>query len=149
MDVDRIERLLTDIEESLNIARSIVALGYGEFMRDVRNRYTLRMAIVEVVEAATSLGLILLRSAGVSRVESYAQVFRRLVERGVLSPRVGGEMERLARLRNLIVHRYWEVDDSRIYREARGNGLRVIEEFLREVREYVSRAGGGREVQGT
>ena len=23
-------------------------------------------------------------------------------------------MERLARLRNLIVHRYWEVDDSRI-----------------------------------
>ena len=90
MDVERVKRLLMDVEESLRVAESIVSLDYGEFVRDVGNRYTLRMALVEVVEAATSLGLALLRGAGVGRVESYAQVFRKLVEHGMLSPEVGG-----------------------------------------------------------
>ncbi len=43
MDVERIERLLADIEEPLRVAESITALDYGEFMRDVRNRYTVRL----------------------------------------------------------------------------------------------------------
>jgi len=30
-------------------------------------------------------------------------------------------MENLAKLRNLIIYRYWEIDDSRIYKEAKGS----------------------------
>ncbi len=48
--------------------------------------------------------------------------------------------EKFGRLRNSIIHRYWEVDGSKIYREARDSGLKVIEKFIREVRTYVSRA---------
>jgi uncharacterized protein YutE (UPF0331/DUF86 family) len=47
-------------------------------------------------------------------------------------------MRRLTRLRNLIIHRYWEVDDFRIYREARESGLGMIERFMEEVEKYAS-----------
>ncbi|RLF22334.1 MAG: hypothetical protein DRN15_09235 [Thermoprotei archaeon] len=137
----RITRLLAEIKRSLEVARSITDMVYDDFMRDIRNRYTLRLAIVEIVEASVSLGLYILREfLNIKVVEGYSQVFRRLVEHGVISARIGEEMERLVRLRNLIIHRYWEVDDSRIYKEARGSGLKIVEDFIKEVSDYVSRA---------
>jgi len=140
MDREMLERLLKNIEFSLDIARSIVGRDLSEFISDIRNRYTLRLTIVEIVEASTSLGLYILRELGERNIEGYAQIFRKLVEREVISEEVGLAMIRLARLRNLIVHRYWEVDDVRIYREAKGNGLNVVERFMEEVRGYVFRA---------
>lgn len=105
VNFERVRRLLEEIESSLAIARSMVSMDCASFLRDVRNRYTLRLALVEVVEAATSLGLCILRDLlNVRRVEGYSQVFKKLVEHGVLSPEAGKGMERLARLRNLIIH---------------------------------------------
>ncbi len=140
MSAERVEILLAEIRDSLEIARSMVDMDYSSFIRDVRNRYTLRLALVEIVESATSLGLYLLREIfNIKKVEGYSQVFKKLVEHGVISPEVGEEMRRLVKLRNLIIHRYWEVDDSRIYREARDSGLDVVKKFVEEVEEYVSR----------
>jgi uncharacterized protein YutE (UPF0331/DUF86 family) len=142
-----LEKLLEEIEKSLKIAESITRISIEEFLSDVRNRYTLRLALVEVVEAAARAGIRLLRERfGADSVEGYVQVFRGLVEHGVVSPETGLGMERLARLRNLVIHRYWEVDDARIYREARENGLKVIERFIEEVRRNVRGARGQREV---
>lgn len=62
---------------------------------------------------------------------------KKLVEIGVVSAEVGDEVAKLVGLRNLIAHRYWEVDDLRIYREARGSGLEFIKRFVREVEERV------------
>ncbi|RLE73202.1 MAG: DUF86 domain-containing protein [Thermoprotei archaeon] len=141
VSIEKIKRLIREIEDSLAIAKDIVSMDYSSFIQDIRNRYTLRLALVEIVEAAASLGLYLLRELrNIKKVEGYFQIFRKLVEQGVLSPETGEEMEKLARLRNLIIHRYWEVDDSKIYREARDSGLKVIEKFVREVGTYVSRA---------
>jgi hypothetical protein len=36
-----------------------------------------------------------------------------------------------------------EVDDARIYREAKEGGVNVVRRFVEEVKGYVSRAGGG------
>ena len=94
-----------------------------------------------MVESSAALGLHILREDfGVERVESYSQVFDKLVENRVISAAVGEKMKRLVRLGNLVVHRYWEVDDARVYREAREGGIEVVKRFIEEVRGYVSRA---------
>jgi len=89
------------------------------------------MLIVEIVEAIVDIGLLLVRG----EVETYAQVIDRLLKMGVISVSTADSLKSLVRLRNLIVHRYWEVDDLRIYREARSGGLDSIEGFIREIRE--------------
>ncbi len=140
MNEERVAYLLRDIEESLKVARKIASLPLSEFISDIRNKYTLRLALVEIVEAAVGLGMLLLRERGMAEgISGYTLVFRRMVDAGIISPSVGREMERLARLRNLIVHRYWEIDDVRIYTEANANGLAVIERFVREVKDYAGR----------
>nr|MDO8078543.1 hypothetical protein [Candidatus Freyarchaeota archaeon] len=52
MDREKIERLLGNIKKSIKVAESMASLPYDEFMGDLRNRYTLRLAILEIVEAA-------------------------------------------------------------------------------------------------
>ncbi|MGB9717840.1 MAG: type VII toxin-antitoxin system HepT family RNase toxin [Thermoproteota archaeon] len=135
---ERISRLLKDVGNSLKIAEDLTSLSLDEFLGDVRNRYTLRLALVEIVEAMTSLGLYILRERLKTEAEGYIAVFRKLVENGVISKEVGDSVERLTRLRNLIIHRYWEVDDARVYREAREGGLNIIKRFVDEVRSYAS-----------
>ncbi|RLE97641.1 MAG: hypothetical protein DRJ63_08890 [Thermoprotei archaeon] len=147
MSCTQIERLLMEIRKSLEIAKNIVSMDYNEFICDIRNRYTLRLALVEIVESSSSLGLHILREfLGVNKVEGYSHIFRLLRDRGVISPKVGEDMENLAKLRNLIIHRYWEIDDSRIYKEAKGSGLKVVEDFVKEVEEYVSRTRASRKI---
>jgi len=140
VDSERVSRLLEEVRESLRVVESIVSLNLSEFIGDVRNRYTLRLGVVEIVEAATSIGLHILRERLGEEAEGYVQVFRKLTEHEVLSKDVGEGMIKLVRLRNLIVHRYWEVDDARVYREVKEEGIRLVRRFVEEVERYASGA---------
>jgi len=48
-------------------------------------------------------------------------------------------MASLASLCNIIVHRYWSIDDARICMEAMSGGVDVVEKFIGEVEGYVSK----------
>jgi len=39
----------------------------------------------------------------------------------------------------MIVHRYWSIDDARIYREAKNSGISIIKELIKEVEDYVAK----------
>lgn len=130
MGGEDVKARIREMEESIRFIESITTIP----LADRRNAYATRMAIVELVESAASLGLMLLRKRGFTdELEGYAAIFTRLADVGVVSREVGEGMARLARLRDLIVHRYWQVDDSRICKEARGNGLAVAKRFVEEV----------------
>ncbi len=44
----------------------------------------------------------------------------------------------LVSLKNLVIHRYWSIDDLRIYRES-SNGIEFVEKYVSEVLDYVSK----------
>ena len=56
-----------------------------------------------------------------------------LGERGIIPRDLATAMRRFAGLGNLLVHRYWEVDDARLYRELKEEGLKTLRRFLRYV----------------
>jgi len=119
VDRERVLRLLDDMERALRVMEIMISLNQDEYTSDIRNRYTLRLCVIKIVEAAVILGLHILREHFNEHVEGYVHVFKKLIDHGVLSSEVGEGMIRLVRLRNLIVHRYWEVDNLRLYREVK------------------------------
>ncbi len=140
MDKERIIRLLKEIKDLVNDLQNIIDIPLEFFLSDIRNRYSVRHLIVEIVEVASNIGLIILREKfGVREVMGYSDIFRRLSDYAVLDESTGKDMERLAKLRNLIIHRYWEIDDARIYIEAKDKGINIIRNFMVEVEKYVSR----------
>ena len=42
-----------------------------------------------------------------------------LLRLNIVNSEIGEKLVKLARLRNLLVHRYWIIDDERILKEAR------------------------------
>ncbi len=63
-------------------------------------------------------------------VEGYSDAMRFYARMGIVDANTAEKLVRLAKLRNLLVHRYWVVDDERIVREARGNGIECIRRVL-------------------
>lgn len=140
IDREYFGNVIREINDGLEEIREIVtAMDLEDFMRNRSKRFAMRYSIVLVVEAAADLGIAILRQGFNEEARSYREVFLKLAEKGVISFNVAEGMASLASLRNMIVHRYWDIDDARIYREARSGGVEVIEGFVREVRDYVAK----------
>lgn len=137
VDIDFIKHRLDEINEALGYIKEIVKEDEGEFIKDFKSRFALRHLILIVVESAASIALHILAEDFNKRVSSYSEAFERLSHHGILSPEIALEMISLTRLRNLIVHRYWLINDARIYRDAKSSGITIIERFIKEVKNYI------------
>ncbi|RLE53010.1 MAG: hypothetical protein DRJ26_03960, partial [Candidatus Methanomethylicota archaeon] len=128
-----------EIREGLEEIRNIVNLDIEDFIQNRSKRFSMRYSIVLIVEASADLGIAILKQCFDEEPKSYREVFLKLAERGIISLRIAEAMASLASLRNMIIHRYWGVDDARIYREAKDSGINAIKEFIREVENYASK----------
>jgi len=133
----KIYTLLDELSEAVEVMESIMRVGENEFLRSKELRYALRYSIVLAVEVSCDIGLIILKEFFNKEARGYRDVFMKLAEVGVLKADVALRMASLASLRNMVVHRYWGVDDLRIYSEAKRSGVGVIKEFINEVKRYV------------
>jgi len=59
-------------------------------------------------------------------------------KKGLISNELGEKLAAAARLRNLIIHRYWEIDDEKVYNEAK-KGLRDFIEFADLIERWLKR----------
>ncbi|MEM3447224.1 MAG: DUF86 domain-containing protein [Candidatus Korarchaeum sp.] len=129
----KVKQRISEIEEAIDELEKLFLMDEESFLRNRTARFSARYSIVQVVEAAADIGLHVLERRFNESPESYRDVFRKLALHGIVSPNTAEEMSKLAGLRNIVVHRYWDVDDLMIYREAKSNGLESVRRFLKEV----------------
>jgi len=134
-----IKRVLKEIQDALDELKSITKFSESDFMSSRTLRFSARFSIIQIVEAASDLGIAILEKDFSETAESYREVFSKLALKGVIKSETAEEMEKIASLRNMIIHRYWRIDDRKIYRDAISGGICAIERFMEEVREYVSK----------
>ncbi len=137
-DKSLIMNLIDEILEYLSSLERICELPTDEFLSDRRNPYALRYLLIVIVESLAKISVSILEKDFGVLPRGYRESFSELYKRGVIRPSVGREMERLASLRNMLVHRYWEIDDLRLFLEAKAGGIEGIRSFIEEVRAYVS-----------
>ncbi len=138
LDEGYVRRVLRDAEEALEEISSAIQAGKAPFISNRTLRFSVRYSVVQLVEALADLGLAILEKGFQEEAEGYRDVFHRLALLGVVSPESAEGMKRLASLRNMIVHRYWDVDDSRIFDDAKEVGVPAVRRFIEEVKGYVS-----------
>jgi len=123
---------VSDILEAIAELRRLVSREFKEMSID--ERYSMRYNLIVLVEFLASLCLhVALEHCGL-RPRSYAECFRRVSER--LSVSCYGDLESLARLRNVLVHRYWAIRDKAIYDSVRRD-FGCVMEFISKVRGLV------------
>ena len=81
----------------------------------------IRYYIIVLVEALTALAYHIARRAYGLEPRTPVQTLKLLADRGLITGEELDEFVKHVRLRNLIVHRYWVIDDRRIYESVKGN----------------------------
>jgi len=137
MDSELLRKLISEAYKDLNMAKRIVSMNTDEFLSDFRNILSLRHLIVQLAEILCDICLQIVIEDFKQKPETYIECIDILKLKHVISEDTARVMKELIRLRNRVIHRYWTVDDLRLYSETRNIGLRAYKKFLEEVEEYV------------
>ena len=127
---DPVKQYLAEIENRLKNLLLTIDVSEDGFIRNILRIRVARHCIIEIVEAAADGATIILREFfNEKNFQSYADIFQRLAKLGVISIKTRDSMIALTRLMNLIIHRYWNIDDIKIYHDAHGSGIESIRRF--------------------
>jgi uncharacterized protein YutE (UPF0331/DUF86 family) len=135
IDIERVKERAREIRESLEKIRRYAALPNAEFFADERNLYTVMHLLLTAIEATTSLCAHILAKTARKAPSSHAECFEGLRDLGVVDDELASRLVKMVRFRNLLVHRYWEVDPVRVLGYARED-LGDFEDFLAAIESF-------------
>ena len=92
----------------------------------------MRYNVIVLVEALVSLAIHVLREEQGYRPTGYADAVERLSAMLGLDAGCVSALKALVRLRNLLVHRYWSIDDKLVYENIKRD-FRCVEALLERV----------------
>ena len=136
IDSDLMRSRCQEIMDSVERIRKIKTLPLEVFLKDQDQQdigcYRLQIAI----EAALSLCYHITAKELRKVPDEYAQCFVLLEEAGIITADLSGNLQKMARFRNLLVHMYWKIDYTAVY-EIIENNTEDLEEFCRQVVELI------------
>ena len=127
-------KLQADIKESINFINEVVSKPYSALSST--EKYAIRYSLIAIAEALTALAVHIARRALNKEPETPIHALRIIRDEGLISEDECENLEKLIKLRNLLVHRYWAIDDKRIYdsiKEDFKTLIKSVERILRHV----------------
>lgn len=110
---EMVEARINEINDAIQVLGSLTGKGFGELT--LYERLSMRYLIIQLVEAASSICICILLALFNEKAEGFPECFARLNIKKVIPEDLAYRLAAAARLRNLLVHRYWAIDDEKIY----------------------------------
>jgi uncharacterized protein YutE (UPF0331/DUF86 family) len=124
------------IDRNLRFLEEIKTLSPDQFVESYRDIQAAKYSLLEIMEACVDIANYIISVKGFRRAEEYSEMFKVLKEEGVIAKELATKLEDMARFRNLLLHRYGEVDNRRVL-EIITHNLKEIEEFEREIEKFI------------
>lgn len=131
-DKDIVKAKINEIFETLAELQRITSKDFNEMSID--EKYSMRYNIIVLVEALASLCFYIAIEHYNLNPRYYSECFKEVSERLNLS--CYEDLISLAKLRNLLVHRYWIIRDELIYENIKKN-FKCIKDFIEKVLEKI------------
>ncbi len=139
MGIDRrfVIRLLAEIEQHLVILEQARVQPKEQLFLDPLRSLGVQHALQILIEAVIAISHQIIAGLNLPRPERNVDTPGALLEAGVLrDAELAGRLPGMVRFRNLLVHRYWEVQLDLVYEILR-NHLDDIRQFAAEVSEFM------------
>ncbi|MGD8753870.1 MAG: DUF86 domain-containing protein, partial [Anaerolineales bacterium] len=121
INTEMVRARLSEILENVEKIRDLVALSDEDIFADERNLYTLYHLLLICIEAVATICNHLLARLAKAAPASYSECFERLRDLGILEDDMVARLIPMARFRNFLVHRYWDIDPDQVLIYARNN----------------------------
>ena len=136
INIEKIKTLEKDLLDTVHEIKSLIALEEEVFIKDQKNIYSLRYLLIEAVEAMANIcNHILTRIIG-QVPKGYPDCFEKLSDAKIITGELSDKLKKVASLRNILIHKYWEIDDRKVLKSAKEN-IGDFEEFLRQINEFI------------
>jgi uncharacterized protein YutE (UPF0331/DUF86 family) len=136
IDIEKLKKRISEVRANLEKIKRYSSLPDEDFWKDERNLLSVKHLLLETIEASGSICTHILAKRVFKPVSSFGECFKSLGEAGILSQDLSARLVRIAGFRNVLVHRYWEIQDKRILEYARKD-LGDFEDFLKAVSHYL------------
>ena len=133
IDPERLKKLISSMRESIRILREIENMSESEFNEDIHKQGSAKYNFIAAIEAAIDIAHHLISKHGFRAPNDYSDTFKVLADSGVLEMDFASELEKMARFRNRLVHIYWDVDVSEVWR--------ILKTRLGDFEKYISQVG--------
>lgn len=138
---DVVQKVLAEYLESLTRLKELALLPPEQFTADPHKVASAKYHFIIAIEAAIDLCNHLIAKNALRVPEDYSDTFRVMGENDLLPAVFIPTLIDIAKFRNRLVHRYWDVDTvflSQVLKEDLGD----LERFLTEVKESLRRQSG-------
>lgn len=138
VDELRVRQMLDRLGEEIDALRRLGRRDAEELLHDDDLLAAVKYRFIVAIEVCIDIGRHVVASEGLRAPLDYADVFSVLAEAALLDSRAAADLRDTARFRNLLVHGYAKVDDTRVVEI-----LRVRVDDLAEFRVALARAASG------
>ena len=115
MDIDKIESLFRDLDSYLESLDQLALLSREKLAKDRISLGAAKYYLQISVECCINVAHHVIARQGFRAPTTYADSFTILAENGVIELEYRATAHRMVRMRNRLVHLYWEVDVDILY----------------------------------
>ena len=113
-DHERLNKLISSIRSSTRLLSELAALDRKSFLGDEHKISSAKYNFIAAIEAIIDINNHLISRNKLRAPDDYADSFAVLSEASVLESAFSGELMKMARFRNRLVHLYWDVDPGEL-----------------------------------
>jgi uncharacterized protein YutE (UPF0331/DUF86 family) len=139
LNLDKLYAKFRDIEESVARLRQFGKISQEEFLADRDNLDIASFRLIVATEAAIDTCLHI--SAKLLKLvpADYTACFYLLAEHGLINDDLAARLAKMARFRNILIHRYWHLDYHRVYEVITGADLDDLLNFMKQVARLIAK----------
>jgi len=124
------------IEKNVRELESIVNEGFDKFSGIFRNELAAKQALLESIEACVDIANHIIAVKAFRRPTEYKDVFKILEEEKLIKKEFSLRLQEMAQFRNLLVHRYAEIETKKIFKIMKED-VKDVKDFVRVVLKFV------------
>jgi len=136
IDKETISAKFDIIERDMEFLNEFKEMDEDDFLNNYKNIQSAKYSLLEIIEACIDISTHIVAAKMFGRIEEYREIFHMLGMRGVLDKDLALRLEDMAGFRNLLVHRYGNIDNLRVL-EIIKNDLDDVLLFEKEILQYL------------
>jgi uncharacterized protein YutE (UPF0331/DUF86 family) len=137
VDKNRIDKYLAQIAEEAVDITEVLTQSDEEIIASSRQIKSCKYSVIVISEAMASILQHILAKRFKTAIDGYTEAFMKSRQFGVISEDLANRLQPFIRFRNMLVHQYWRVDDSKFIADLR-SGLDDFKAFIREIRKLTN-----------
>jgi uncharacterized protein YutE (UPF0331/DUF86 family) len=136
IDKNLIQGKIDLIEKDLQFLKQYKSIQNEEFLNNYKDIQAVKYSLFEIIEASIDIASHIISIKGFERAESYAEMFEILGKKNIVDLKLSERLANMARFRNVLIHGYAKVDNSKILTYVQKN-LIDLADFIKSILKFL------------